>query len=55
MSLSEKYSRERRCFLVSHWMEDILKLCDHAAWLDKGVLKMSGEVQAVTEAYVKGV
>ena len=53
--MEEMLSSGTTLLLVSHSMEDILKLCDHAAWLDKGVLKMSGEVQAVTEAYVKGV
>lgn len=53
--MEEMLSAGTTLLLVSHSMEDILKLCDHAAWLDKGVLKMSGEVQAVTEAYVKGV
>ena len=53
--MEEMLSSGTTLLLVSHSMEDILKLCDHAAWLDKGVLKMSGDVQAVTEAYVKGV
>lgn len=41
--------------LVSHSMEDILSLCDHAAWIDHGVMKMCGDVKSVTEAYTKGV
>lgn len=41
--------------LVSHSMEDILNLCDHAAWIDHGVMKLSGDVKSVTEAYTKGV
>lgn len=40
--------------LVSHSMEDILNLCDHAAWIDRGVMKMCGDVKSVTEAYTKG-
>ena len=27
---------------VSHNIETVKKLCDHAAWLDHGVLKMAG-------------
>ena len=53
--MEEMLSSGTTLLLVSHSMEDILKLCDHAAWLDKGVLRMSGDVQVVTEAYVKGV
>lgn len=41
--------------LVSHSMEDILSLCDHAAWIDHSVMKMCGDVKSVTEAYTKGV
>lgn len=41
--------------LVSHSMEDILRLCDHAAWIDHGEMKMCGDVHEVTDAYQKGV
>ena len=36
---------------VSHNIKDERKLCDHAAWLDHGVLKMSGDVETVCSAY----
>ncbi len=36
---------------VSHNIEDINKLCDHVLWLDKGDVMMSGETQAICEAY----
>ena len=38
---------------VSHNIETVKKLCDHAAWLDHGVLKMAGEVETVCDAYME--
>lgn len=40
---------------VSHSIEDIRGMCTHAAWIDHGVMKMTGDVNTVTEAYLKGV
>ena len=40
--------------MVSHSIEDIRRMCTHAAWIDHGELRQSGEVMEVTEAYVKG-
>lgn len=37
--------------LVSHSMNDIKRLCNHAVWLDKGVCRMVGDVEEVCEAY----
>ena len=37
--------------LVSHNINDIRSLCDHAVWLDKGVCKMVGSAQEVCDAY----
>ena len=36
---------------VSHNIATVQKICDHALWLDKGQVKMSGEVEEVCEAY----
>lgn len=36
---------------VSHNIKDVRNLCDHAAWLDHGILKMSGDVETVCNAY----
>ncbi len=41
--------------LVSHSIEDIRNMCTHAAWIDHGILKMTGDAETVTEAYLKGV
>lgn len=37
---------------VSHNTEQVRKLCDHAVWLDHGVLRMAGEVNSVCDAYM---
>ena len=36
---------------VSHNVETVRKLCDHAIWLDHGVAKMACEVNEVCDAY----
>ena len=36
---------------VSHNIGTVEKICDHALWLDKGRVKMSGEVEEVCRAY----
>ena len=37
---------------VSHSIDEVRRLCDHAIWIDKGVEKMQGEVNAVCDAYM---
>ena len=38
---------------VSHNIEEVQRLCDHAIWLDKGVARMQGSAQEVCEAYIE--
>ena len=38
---------------VSHAMETVTQLCDHALWLNKGEMVMQGEANALCEAYLK--
>ncbi len=38
---------------VSHSIDEVRRLCDHALWIDKGVARMQGEVNAVCDAYMK--
>lgn len=38
---------------VSHTIDEVRRLCDHAIWIDKGVEKMQGEVNEVCDAYIK--
>lgn len=38
---------------VSHSIEEVKRLCDHAIWIDKGVERMKGNAQEVCDAYMK--
>jgi teichoic acid transport system ATP-binding protein len=38
-------------FLVSHSLDVVLDTCNRAIWLDKGILRMDGDVKEVVEAY----
>ena len=38
---------------VSHSMDQVKKLCDHAVWLDKGIVRASGNVQEVCAQYLQ--
>ena len=38
---------------VSHNMKTVRDICDHALWLNKGVVKMKGEVNEVCNAYLE--
>ena len=40
---------------VSHSMESVRKICDHALWLDKGIVKASGEIRTVARAYLNSL
>ena len=37
---------------VSHSIDEVRRLCDHAIWIDKGVTRMVGEANAVADAYM---
>jgi len=38
-------------FFVSHSLSSVRKMCTRAIWLDKGIIVMDGEVNAVADAY----
>ena len=38
---------------VSHNIDEVKRLCNHAIWLDHGVTRMAGEVNEVCDAYMK--
>ncbi len=38
---------------VSHNISEVKRLCDHALWLDKGVTRMQGDVDTVSDAYME--
>jgi ABC-type polysaccharide/polyol phosphate transport system ATPase subunit len=44
-------AEDRTVVLVSHALGSIKDLCDQAVWLDKGVLKMWDDADAVVDAY----
>ena len=37
---------------VSHNIDEVMRLCDHAIWLDKGAARMMGDVATVCDAYM---
>ena len=37
---------------VSHDINSVRQLCDHAIWIDKGNVRMSGLVEEVTTEYM---
>ena len=37
---------------VSHSIDEVRRLCDHAVWLDHGIARMQGEVNEVCDAYM---
>ena len=51
--MTQMLSAGTTLLMVSHSIEDIRRMCTHAAWIDHGELRQSGEVMEVTEAYVK--
>lgn len=38
---------------VSHSIDQVKRLCDHAIWLDRGTMKMLGSAQEVCDAYME--
>lgn len=38
--------------IVSHAIDQIRRLCKHVLWLEKGKMRMIGDMQPVTEAYM---
>ena len=40
---------------VSHNIDEVKRLCDHAIWIEKGVDKMQGNAKDVCEAYMEAM
>lgn len=40
---------------VSHAMKSVIDLCDHAIWIDKGVVQMQGKAEPVCRAYLESL
>ena len=51
--MEEMLSNGTTLLYVSHDVKSVRKLCDHAIWLDKGNVRMSGLVKEVTDEYIK--
>ena len=44
--------RGKTIVLVTHAMDDVVRMCGRAAWIDHGDLRMIGAPQEITEAYM---
>lgn len=53
--MNEMLSGGTTLLYVSHNIDEVLRLCDHALWIDKGVARMQGDVNEVCEAYMKDI
>lgn len=49
--ISQMINDDTTVIIVSHSIEQIERLCKHCAWLEKGHLKMIGDMQEVCDAY----
>ena len=49
--MKEMLSGGTTLLFVSHNINDVKRLCDHALWIEKGVPKMAGDVNTVADAY----
>lgn len=50
--MNEMLSGGTTLLYVSHSIDEVKRLCDHALWIDKGVARMQGEALAVCDAYM---
>lgn len=53
--MNEMLSGGTTLLYVSHIIDEVRRLCDHAIWLDKGVARMQGDVDTVCDAYMEAV
>ena len=50
--MEEMLSGGTTLLYVSHSIDEVRRLCDHALWIDKGVQRMQGDVTSVCDAYM---
>ena len=50
--MEEMLSGGTTLLYVSHSIDEVKRLCDHALWIDKGVARMQGDAQSVCDAYM---
>ncbi len=53
--MEEMLSGGTTLLYVSHNIDSVKKLCDHAIWINRGKTMMSGEVNAVCDAYMESL
>lgn len=53
--MNEMRSAGTTMLYVSHSIESVREVCDHAIWIDHGHQMMTGEVEPVTEAYMQSL
>lgn len=53
--MKEMLSGGTTLIFVSHNVNQVKELCDHAAWIEKGHLIQAGEVNEVCDAYTKSL
>lgn len=51
--MTELLSGGTTLLYVSHSIDEVKRLCDHAIWIDKGSARMIGEVNQVCDAYME--
>ena len=50
--MAEMLSGGTTLLYVSHTIDEVKRLCDHAIWINKGVEQMQGEAKTVCDAYI---
>ena len=50
--MNEMLSGGTTLLYVSHSLDEVKRLCDHAIWLDKGEMRMVGDATEVCDAYL---
>ena len=53
--MAEMRDRGTTLLYVSHSIDSVKSVCDHALWLDHGVVKMMGDVGGVGDAYMRAI
>lgn len=51
--MTEMLSGGTTLLYVSHNINEVKRLCDHAIWIDKGIARMQGEVNEVCDSYME--
>lgn len=53
--MGEMRNRGTTLLYVSHSIDSVKSVCDHALWLDKGTVRMTGDVETVGNAYMEAL